>query len=354
MTGIAFSTDSAWAATSSSDGTIVVWDTGRGTVLHEWPNHRGAWEVNALAFSPGGRRLVSACDRTLTVWEIDIDAAQQVAILEGHTGTVNTCAWSPDGALIASASLDGMVRVWDGHTFGQRGVCQVLASPSWRVAQDLQFSPGARYLAWISEGEDCCVWRPLKGEEPKTLRPHPDRSNIILTTTFSFDHDSRYIATAHGNEDNEPDACVVRVWDAATGSVLVVLAGHSERVSNILFSPDGRSLLSTSGEMPVSVRVWDCRTWSVEQTCEIRDVEISHTSRKPCFSPDGKYVTTTSVRGVVRLWRTGDGESVATFDKHASDTIVTYLAFSPNGRFLVSGDVRGIVHIHALSRFIGD
>ena len=350
VSGIVISHDSARATTFSFDGTIIIWDIGSGKVLHEWPNHKGK-RVAAIALSPSGRRLTSACDNTLTVWDIDIDidtdAAQKVAVLEGHTDVIDACAWSPDGALIAAVFSDGTVCVWDGHTLEQRGLLQVPEPQSLSDTRSLQFSPDSCCLAWISGGKDCHVWHPLIGEQPKKLRAHPDRRDAI-TTTFSFDRGSHYIATAHGNKDDDPDACVVRVWDTATGSALAVLAGHSKRVSNILFSPDGRSLLSTSGEMPVSVRVWDCRTWSVEQTCEIRDAEVL--AMQPCFSPDGKYVATSSVQGLVRLWRTSDGECVATFvDDRVS--MVIRIAFSPNGQFLVSGDTDGVVRIRCLSEF---
>ena len=70
----------------------------------------------------------------------------------------------------------------------------------------------------------------------------------------------------------------------------------------------------------------------------------------PRFSPDGKYVVTSSTQRLVRLWRTSDGKCVATFvDNRAS--MVIRIAFSPNGRFLVSGNAEGVVRIRCLSEF---
>ncbi|PIL33051.1 hypothetical protein GSI_04500 [Ganoderma sinense ZZ0214-1] len=342
--------DSARVVTSSLDGTIIVWDTASGTVLQEWLAHEGSVVV-PLALSPDNRRVVSAGGSTITAWNIDSGCAAQKTAelnLEGNTGVVNTCIWSPDGALIASVSGDKTVTIWDGCTYQQRDVLP--ATPSSQNVRALQFSPDGHYLAWISGGKVCCVWTPLALAEtqPKTLLPHPDREEVS-TTAFAFDHESRRIATAHGDLNSDPDACVVRIWDAATGAPLAVLAGHSEAVSRVSFSSDGRSLLSVSEDM--AVRLWDCGAWSGEQTGVFGDSGESlawHT----CFRHDGKYMAAGLEGGRVQLWRMGDGSCVATFGEHDSD--VTHVAFSPNGRFLVSGDRDGIVHIRCISTLIGE
>ena len=99
MTSLVASHDSRWIVTASLDDHIIVWDTSSGAVLHEWSVCQHG--VSALALSPDSRQLVSAGgSRTLAIWAIN-DGVQKVAELEGHTDVVGTCAWSPDGALIA-------------------------------------------------------------------------------------------------------------------------------------------------------------------------------------------------------------------------------------------------------------
>ena len=348
MTSIVISHDSTRAVTSSEDGTIIVWDMAEGAALHEWVAHQGS-PVKALALSPDSIRLVSSGRDALAIWDMGHGSPIKVAKLEGHTDEVNACTWSPDGTVIASASHDQTVRIWDGHTYQHRNLVPVHPDSQFYTAESLRFSPDSSYIAWITSGRDCCIWRPLMGEQPKRLPLHPDDGDI-RTTTFLFDPESRRIATAYGNRNNDPDACVVRIWDAATGSHVAVLAGHSKTVQSISFSPDGRSLLSVAED--VSMWVWDCGTWSGKQTGVSRDGESPVEHWLQCVRPDGKYVVTRPYKGLVQLWRTSDGECVAMLDEH--DSFVSCIEFSPNGQFLVSGDGEGIVRIHCLSRFIGE
>ena len=352
MTFIVVSHDSTWAVTSSEDGTIIIWDIAGRAVLHEWVAHQGS-PVTAIALSPDSIRLVSYCRYALAVWDMGDGSPIKVAELEGHTDEVNACTWSPDGTLIASASDDGTVRIWDGHTDEQRGHVPVHPHRHSEVCADssLQFSPDSSYIAWITTatGTDCCIWRPLMGEQPKILPLHPD-SGDVYTTVFSFDLESRRIATAHGNRNDDPDACMVRIWDAATVTPIVVLAGHSKIVRSVSFSPDGRSLLSVADDM--SMWIWDCGTWSGKQTDGFRDSESRVWHRLLCVRPDGKYVATVSSNRLVQLWSTSDGECVATLDDR--NTFVNCVMFSPNGKLLVTGYHDGIVRIYCLSRFIGE
>lgn len=347
VTSLVASHDSRWIVTASEDDTIIVWDTSSGALLYEWLAHQR--EVHSLAFSPDSRRLVSAGRHpTVVVWAIN-DGVQKVATLEGYTKSVMACAWSSDGALIGSASEDRTVRIWDGHTFQQRNL---FFDPTRARYRTLRFSPDSRYLAWIS-GNNCRLWRPLMRESPKELRSHPQDLRETWTSTLAFDPESRRIVTAHGipldGEESESGAFVVRVWDVATGAAMVALAEHSRLVTDISFSPDGRSLLSAWGDG--SARMWDAESGG--QTALFRDAEDEPTILRACFSPDGKYIATwtpESIAGQVRLWRVDDGACAAIVVERAIS--VTHILFTPCGEFLASADFRGTAHTHPLTKFV--
>ncbi|PIL30118.1 hypothetical protein GSI_07741 [Ganoderma sinense ZZ0214-1] len=376
------SRDSKSIVTGSEDGTIIVWDAEQGTPIHEWFAAVPAGPIRSLALSPDGQRLVSVAavykgGGPPVVWEIGrgTGGVQKVATLEPEAGTgLACCAWSFDGALIAWVSGDGMVLVWDAQTFQPCGG-PLNNSPSHAATWPycLQFSPDSRYLGWVAKQSPakCCLSQPLTDEPLASyfVDPDPIRQVSVPINAFSFDPDSRRIVTAHGDRglDGPLEEHRVRIWDIATGTLLVVVGVPADTwiVNNISFSPDGLSVLSAS--VNGSVRIWDAESGKQKALLfEMSDYNVSpreyrcplQTAR---FSSDGRYVAIASGisrpgrrfqdRGIVSLWRTSDASCVAEFIDHKAAWVLDAV-FTPNGEFLASADKYGIVHIRPLARLI--
>ncbi|MFB7474461.1 trypsin-like peptidase domain-containing protein [Kitasatospora sp. NPDC056184] len=140
--------------------------------------------------------------------------------------------------------------------------------------------------------------------------------------TVAFSPDGKTLATAGDDES-------VSLWDVATGKALTSLAGHTDAVFSVAFSPDGKTLASASFDQ--TVRLWDVATGKERAMLNGHAGVVFSVA----FSPDGKTLASAGGDKSVRLWDAATGAALAQLTGH--DGSVFSVAFSPDGKTLASG-----------------
>ncbi|KAK3841824.1 MAG: WD40-repeat-containing domain protein [Linnemannia gamsii] len=348
---LCYSTDGTQLWTGSADSKAYAWS--KVPVLCR-ANIASAAEFSEdcreVAWSPGGKDA--------QLWNVDSGVPKSV--LRGHTEGIERVSFSPVHNIIATASRDGTVKLWDSQT----EECLVCLKGDTGEAAKIMFSPNGMQIAMCS-GMRVCLWNLsiTKSEyhamvSGQCTPPQPGRSsskaddqseqqttlvrkldivaielathvaNAVTAPMFSPDGNEVSVGTA--------DEVVMR-FDTQSGEALTPLGGYVGIVTCIDYSLLG-DMIATGGEDKTA------RIWSREKG-ELKLQLSGHKNRITtiAFSPCSKDVATGSADSTIRLWSSslhgpckrlaGEGGSILC------------LAYSPDGRFLISGCENRLMHL---------
>lgn len=328
---VAFSPDGRTVATGGWDYAVRLWDLSdrrRPRPLEPLSVHTNA--VFALVFSPDGRTLASTSfDHTAALSSVP------GTVLAGHGAALSTAAVSPDGRFAVVGSEDHTARLWDIHGPDRRPVPLAILSGHTAQLKAVAFSPSGGTVATGNIDATAGLWDIATPGLPVRVATVRTGGDI---RTIAFSPDGALLATAGGSAPR------VRLWDTRdprrprAAGVLEEDAGSI----SLAFSPRGSVLAVAILE---GVHLWD-----VSRPAQPRRLGVvaghTDTVQAVAFSPDGRLLATAGLDGAVRLWNVADPNrpgALATLTGHVGG--VQGVAFAPDGRGLATAGQDGTARL---------
>ncbi|KAG7427685.1 Vegetative incompatibility protein HET-E-1 [Fusarium oxysporum f. sp. raphani] len=241
--------------------------------------------VQSVVFSHDSKMVASASlDKTIRIWNIETGECKHV--LKGHSNLVKSVVFSHDSNMVASASLDKTIRIWNIET----GECKHVLKGHSNLVKSVVFSHDSNMVASASGDKTARIWNIETGECKQVLEGHSDSVKSVV-----FSHDSNMVASASDDK-------TIRIWNIETGEYKQVLEGHSNWVNSVVFSHDSKMVASAS--LDKTIRIWNIETGECKHVLKghsdsVQSVVISH---------DSKMVASASLDKTIRIWNIETGE----------------------------------------------
>jgi WD40 repeat protein len=284
-------------------------------------------EVGAIAWSPDGSKVAAGgqLHRALMIWDARTGAL--LHNLNREDGSISAVAWSPDGKYVAAGRWftriyrsHVAINVWDGET-GQR--LHGLQGPlsDWEGANDvpqraLAFSPDSTTLA-AGHRQAISLHDVRTGRRLATIQGQGAIGRVVV-----FSPDGAQILTSGVRRDSP-----IEVFETTSGGHKRSLGSDPERPSSLAYRVDGQEIATADGRRPI-ITLLDARTGQVTR------ILTGHSQPVSCvtYSRDGRLLASAAPGGGVIVWAARSGERLMTLPSPSE--LADSIAFSPDGRSL--------------------
>jgi dipeptidyl aminopeptidase/acylaminoacyl peptidase len=288
VTALAFAPDGKILAVGTYRE-VQFWSLETKTIASRWTGHTDT--VRALVYSKDGRMLaagggIAGATGEVRLWEVG--AGKEVRAFGDDADAINGIAFSPDGARVATASSDKLVKTWETATGKLIATGKDHSDAVWGIA----WSPDGKYLASCGADRTVKVWDAAAMKRLYSLGGHED-----VISSVEFAADGKTVITASADR-------TARVWNVGPegGSSARTLSGHGRNVTNAAFAPSGGTV-TASGDK--TVKLWDAGGGNTRTLTDAKDwVYVAR------FSKDGKTVAAGTWDGMILLWSATDGKLI--------------------------------------------
>jgi WD40 repeat protein/transcriptional regulator with XRE-family HTH domain len=315
VSSVAFNDDGMFLAAASLDGTVRVWASQADSDLARPFTHlEHDTRVLSVVFDPRGRRLVTSGDNVIRGWSIAGPSTKRGPVFEKPAAHSGPLAINENGTLMATGgSRETTIRLWD-----MTGPEPRALEPELTRHQDdvlaVAFTPDRKILASASADGVIVLWDVTS---PKAPRPYDkaltqgDRNPI---QAISISHDGRLLASARGD-------ATVALWNIENSTaprLLSILRGFPGPVNDVKFSPTDDVLAAASKN---TIQLWNV-TDAANATPRVRPmIEDAGEILSVAFKPHGHTLATASQGRAVEVWETDIKSATRDICARATPTI---------------------------------